>query len=235
MVANIKIFIFQVPNLEEWKDIQVGFYSRWNFPNCCGAIDGKHITIQALPNCDSEYFNYKGTNSIVLMAVVDHNYCFRYVDVGSYGRNANGGVFQNCFLYPYLENNLPENGILVGDDDFPIMPNLLKPYKRTPTIREKIYNYRLSDRRIVENGFGIIASRFRVLGKPIQVKEDTVIKIVLSVCTLHNWLRITASRTYTPTGTTDYKDIMIFQINVGQWRSEIDELQSIHHSRINYR
>lgn len=73
------------------------------------------------------------------------------------------------------------------------------------------------------------------LRKPIQVKEDTVIKIVLSACTLHNWLRITASRTYTPIGTTDYEDIMNFQINEGQWRSKIDELQSIHRSRINNR
>lgn len=224
--------------MEEWQDIQVGFHSRWNFPSCCGAIDGKHITIQAPPNCGSEYYNYKGTNSIVLMAVVDHDYCFRYVDIGSYGRNADGGVFQNCSLYPYLENNLllPENGVLVGDDAFPLKPYLLKPYKHTPTIREKIYNYRLSRaRRIVENGFGILASRFRVLGKPIQVKEDTAIKIVLCACTLHNWLRITASRTYTPPGTTDYEDIMNFQINLGQWRSEIDELQSIHRSRINNR
>ncbi|KAL4126391.1 hypothetical protein QTP88_010613 [Uroleucon formosanum] len=89
------------------------------------------------------------------MAVVDHNYCFRYVDIGSYGRNADGGVFQNCSLYPYLENNLllSENGILVGDDAFPLKPYLLKPYKRTPTIREKIFNYRLSRaRQIVENG-----------------------------------------------------------------------------------
>lgn len=68
------------------------------FPNCCEAIDRKHVTIQAAPNCDSEYYNYKGTNSIVLMGVVDNNYCFRYEYVGSYGRNADCGVIQNCYL-----------------------------------------------------------------------------------------------------------------------------------------
>ncbi|XP_055618931.1 uncharacterized protein LOC129764142 [Toxorhynchites rutilus septentrionalis] len=234
---SLKDFI-KMPNKEEWQDIGVGFHSRWNFPGCYGAIDGKHITIQAPPNCGSEYYNYKGTNSIVLMAIVDHDYCFRYVDIGSYGRNADGGIFQKCSLYSHLENNilLPENGVLVGDDAFPLKPYLLKPYKNTPTKEEKIFNYRLSRaRRIVENGFGILASRFRILGKPIQVREDTAMKIVLCACTLHNWLRMSASKTYTPPGTIDYEDIINFEINLGQWRSEIEGLRSIQRSRMNNR
>nr|CAI5820371.1 unnamed protein product [Callosobruchus analis] len=75
----------------------------------------------------------------------------------------------------------------------------------------------------------------RVLGKSIQVKENTAIKIVLCACTLHNWLRTTAPRTYTPPGTADYEDIMNMQINLGQWRSEIDGLRSIQRPRINNR
>lgn len=59
--------------------------------------------IQAPSNCGSEYYNYKGTKySIVLMSVLNHNYCFGYLDIGSYDRN---GVFQNCSLHLYLENN----------------------------------------------------------------------------------------------------------------------------------
>ena len=172
------------------------------------------------------------------MAVVDHDYCFRYVDIGSYGRNADGGIFQNCSLYSYLENELllPKNGVLLGDDAVPLKPYLLKPYKQVPTIQEKVLNYRLSRaKRIVENGFGILASRFRVLRKEIQVKEDTALKIILCACTLHNWLRRNYSTTYTPPGTTDYEDIIKFQITSGQWRSEITELQSIKRTRINNR
>lgn len=141
-------------------------------------------------------------------------------------------------MYPYLENNLllPDNGILVGDDAFPLKPYLLKPYKNTLGTTEKIFIYRLSRaRRIVENGFGILASRFRILGKPIQVKEETTINIILCACIVHNWLRTTASSTYTPPGTTDYEDIINFQIILGQWRSEINELPSIRRSRINNR
>jgi hypothetical protein len=62
-------------NHAEWAPIENGFRMRWNFPGCHGAIDGKHVLIQAPPHCGSEFWNYKGANSIILMAIVDHD-CF---------------------------------------------------------------------------------------------------------------------------------------------------------------
>ena len=32
---------------DEWKKISEGFQQMWNFPHCLGAIDGKHVVIQA--------------------------------------------------------------------------------------------------------------------------------------------------------------------------------------------
>jgi len=40
------------------------FNALWNFPNCCGAIDGKHVIIRCPEKSSSEFFNYKKSFSI---------------------------------------------------------------------------------------------------------------------------------------------------------------------------
>ena len=79
------------PTQQRWKQIENEFADRWNFPNCLSALDGKHIVITAPFNSRSLFHNYKGTFSINLMALVDANYMFIFMDIGQYGSNADGG------------------------------------------------------------------------------------------------------------------------------------------------
>ncbi|KAK3889684.1 hypothetical protein Pcinc_006250 [Petrolisthes cinctipes] len=68
------------PTPDHWKRVAEEFNIRWNFPNCLGAIDGKHIQIQKPALSGSTYFNYKRTFSTVLMAVADASYKFMIRD-----------------------------------------------------------------------------------------------------------------------------------------------------------
>ena len=61
---------------DEWKQIAKDFEMKWNFPNALGAIDGKHVVIQAPAISGSSFFNYNKQHSIVLMAVCTALYRF---------------------------------------------------------------------------------------------------------------------------------------------------------------
>jgi hypothetical protein len=67
-----------------WVNIANDFYRRMQFPNCVGAVDGKHIQIKMPTGSGSLFYNYKHFFSILLLALVDTNYCFIAVDVGTF-------------------------------------------------------------------------------------------------------------------------------------------------------
>ena len=199
------------PTQDRWKEIEKEFANRWNFPNCVGAVDGKHIVITSPFRSGSLYHNYKGTFSINLMALVDANYKFIFVDIGQYGSNADGGVFQRSeFGKRFLNRDLDipppkvidgaENmGLMphciVADEAFPLRIDLMRPFPRRSKNEnlpedKAIFNYRLSRAcRIVENCFGILAQRWRLLNRRIQLQEKNVIEVIKACCVLHNFLR----------------------------------------------
>lgn len=189
---------------DEWSLVADKFDSMWSFPHCVGAVDGKHVVMVAPPNSGSTYYNYKGTHSIVLMAIADAQYKFLYIDVGCNGRVSDGGVFNKCSFAAAMNNgalNLPEVSplhgrtmnlpfVVVADDAFALRTNVMKPFPgRSLNAAQRIYNYRLSRaRRVVENAFGILSARFRVLLNAINLDANKTTRITLACCALHNFL-----------------------------------------------
>lgn len=203
------------------------YYTTWNFPNCCGSMDGKHVIIRCPPKSGSDYFNYKKDFSIILFAIVDSNYNFLYIDVGTNGRANDASVFSKSALNEALQQNrlnIPAEGVFLADDAFPLRTNILKPYTRATALNKTqlVFNYRLSrGRRVVENSFGILVARFRVFEKPIPLSVATTEQIVKTTCALHNWLRKTSTsfQSYVEQEFMDSENWNQGKVIPGQWRS----------------
>lgn len=235
--------IIKMPTTEtKWQAVANDFNSKWQFPNCLGAMDGKHIVLKKPINSGSTFYNYKHTCSIVLLAVVDANYRFLYVDVGCQGRISDGGVFRNSSLYAAIASNdikipvaqqLPESDtvspfVFVADDAFPLMNNIMKPYaQRGLTQKQRIFNYRLSRaRRISENAFGIMVARFRVFRSAMEIQPDKARNVVLAAIVLHNFLQLknTAANVAAREGTEDlgqFRPITSHQTNSGDIAKDV--------------
>ena len=247
-VAQALIGVFQKQylrtpsNAEEWMVISEKFFQRWNFPNLIGAVDGKHIVLEQPNNSGSHYRNYKGTDSLILMAVVGPEYQFLFADVGMNARNSDGGNWSSSPMKKALENNtlnlpkprpLPNLNathnipfVFVEDEAFPLTPYMMKPYSQKCLSPDKrIFNYRLSRaRRISENGFGILASRWRIFRRLFALEPEKVKIITFPVISVHNWLRsdATSGKIYVPPHFIDYEDID-GNVTPGEWRKDIPD------------
>ena len=230
---------------EEWAQIANRTYNRWQYPNAIAAADGKHIAITKPVDGGSEFRNYKGFHSIVLMALVRHDYTFLYADVGCQGRISDGGVWANCefakkmsrgeISFPppktlpkpsaasWSHHDIPELPyVLVGDSAFPLQQNLMKPYPdKNQSDVQMNYNYRHSRfRRVSENAFGILVNRFRIYNKRIDLDPDIVVIIVRATLALHNLLCTKSAEFYSPSGFADEVALDGEMID-GTWRDEI--------------
>lgn len=191
---------------EDWLKRSHEFAENTNFPNCLGAIDGKHIRLQKPDLSGSLFYNYKTFFSIVLMAVVDAEYRFISIDVGSYGGSNDSSVFQKSNFGRRLSANqlhLPQNRrlpadngmpmpyVFVADEAFGLSEHILRPYgQRGLSEVKKIFNYRLSRaRRMVECTFGILANKWRIFHRPLDTKPEFCDSIIKACCILHNFVR----------------------------------------------
>ena len=117
----------------------------------------------------ADYYNWKGFHSIILQAVVDHEYRFWNISVGWPGRVHDARVLNNSELFeraqagtllsssPRLIHGVNVRLLLLADLAYPLLPSLIKPYVQHSNLSNaaRTFNYRLSRARmVVENAFG---------------------------------------------------------------------------------
>ena len=187
-------------------------WKSWDFPHWIEAIDGKHVAIESPKLSGTQYFNYKGFFSVVLLAVCDAKYCFTYVDFGQYGSTNDSSVLRSSGLYKAFEKNKfdvpapseaegfedPLPYFLLGYKIFLLRTWLMRPFPGSLDHLQKIFNYWLSRAgREIENAFGMLVLGWRIFKRPIRASVETALSIIGAFVCLHSYLQTTQSTFYT--------------------------------------
>ena len=171
--------------------------------------------------------------------MVDYDYKFVYVDCGAEGKASDSTLWDVCDFNKDIES--PDNPLgipapeplpghqgdlgffFIGDDAFSLSSRLMKPFPAAHlTMAQRIFNYRLSRaRRIVENAFGIMSTRFRILRREIDMEPDGARDVVMACVVLHNFLRVKAARAYIPKEAADWEG-RDYRVHKGLWRREVE-------------
>ena len=108
----------------------------------------------------------------------------------------------------------------------------MRPYpKKHLTEEQRVFNYRLSRARLtIENTFGILTTRWRILHQPVSMKPKNAEALFKALVCLHNFIMTAENGTngrYCPPGMLD-RMTEDGTISFGEWR----EHQSDHFQRL---
>ncbi|XP_069385141.1 putative nuclease HARBI1 [Paralichthys olivaceus] len=225
-----------LPKGTEWTDIAQDFWRLWDFPNCVGCIDDRRVSIRT--GTDSVHCN--GAQSIDLFAACDAHHRFTVVDIASYDCENERRVFRisrfgsrlvqktlelpQPVTLPGSSTRLPH--VFLGDAAFPLHENLMRPYSGVNLDdAQKTYNCRHSRAlRVIENTFGILVARWKILGRPIEYNPEKAVDVVKACVALHNMLAHSdvadspMCRRYIPPNFTD-NTAASGELIPGEWRS----------------
>ncbi|XP_055838296.1 uncharacterized protein LOC129906532 [Episyrphus balteatus] len=170
------------------------FESQSRIPDILGAIGCTHVKINA-PKIDKKsYANGKKSFTIALQAVVDADKRFIDICCGEPGSFHDSIVLESSPLFRKAENNciqlFPSNTFILGHSAYPAQNWLVTPFTDNGSLTEQQMSFNelhSSTRNIVKTVFSLLKSRFkRLLHFSEQRCLESVIKIVVSACILHN-------------------------------------------------
>lgn len=226
--------VMPAPTTEAWLDIASHFEVTTQFPNCVGALGGKHIRVRKPPTKGSKD-NHKKYFSVVLLALADSRYHFVAVHTVADGSTTDARVLsatrmgqQVLTTHLSLPNPRPLPGtigspvpfVIVTDEAFAVTTNVLRPFPMQGLdTRRRIYNNRLSRaRHYVKCAFGILSSKWRVFLRALQLDVDTVESIIKACCILHNYLHVHEA--------VDVEENMPTIERVNDWINEMPDLSA---------
>lgn len=197
-MAGFKGHFITFPSSEEAAAIADRIQARHGYPQAFGAIDGSHIAINPPADGLADYLNRKMFPSLVLQGLVDDRYMFRDVSCKCPGSMHDSTVFTNSSLARTIEINMPiRNKIcdgvdiplhILGDPAYPLTKKIIKGYtgRQLGAEQESFNVYHSSARMMVENAFGRLKARWRILSKRMDCRVELSPYVIMACCCLHN-------------------------------------------------
>ena len=180
--------------------IDFGHLSGGGLPQCAGAVDGTFMHIKKPALHGDSFWCYKNYTAILVLACVDARGLFTYVNAGSPGSCGDAAVFNTSNLLKKVKrrkwlgthaaviNGMEVLPYLVGDSAFALSSCLLKCYAEGQNAAHQLsFNFRLiRTRRVVEQAFGRLKGRFRVLVTSGISDPTFAADIAMVCCAIHN-------------------------------------------------
>nr|XP_036232709.1 protein ALP1-like isoform X5 [Bactrocera oleae] len=184
------------PTLVEQQKIMEEFQSKRTnpFPFVVGCMDGIHFKINTPKKDAISYYDRKGNFSITMQAICDSNLRFLDVFIGFPGSCHDANVWKNSPIYQQItsgEAQLATTAVILADSAYPLSKYLMVPYRDNGHLspEEKKFNYYLSSTRVlVEQSFGLLRQKFRILNHIDVSTIKSASKIVMACTILHNFI-----------------------------------------------
>lgn len=136
----------------------------------------------------------KGDLSVTVLAMVDYNGKFTYVECSYPGAAVDQLIYHESTLADDINSGLAYGGLIYGDLGFPLATGILTQIPKpklslNQQLREKQLQYNVNFtqlRQIVEHGFGSLKRSFHIFDTPLHMSLEKVQTTIMACCVLHN-------------------------------------------------
>lgn len=173
-----------------------------SFNNAIGALDGTHVKVLVPFSKVGQYINRKSDKTQNVLAICDFDCRFTIVAFGIPGSAHDWTILQEAIRKygPNFPHSSPGKFYLV-DAGYPNRPGYLAPYRGVkyhqwawrygprPSGRQEVFNKaHCSLRSVIEQSFGILKMKWRMLLEIPSYSERKQAQIILACRGLHNFI-----------------------------------------------
>ena len=188
------------PTGAQLENVMANFEAASRLKRCAGSFDGTFMKIRKPTEWGDAYWCYKDYCAILILAVVDCDGYFTYVDAGRAGSLGDAYTYNHSTLKAKIDRgewlrgtaewvgDVQVKPYLVADSAFALSTTLMKGYDYPPAPgHQRSFNAAVvKARRAVETAFGKLKGRFHILVNNFINDPAFAQDIAVLCCALHN-------------------------------------------------